>query len=196
MKRILTYLASLAIVTSALAADIGKPAPAFTATDINGNVIKLSDYAGKIVVLESYNLDCPFCANHFKTGAMQALQKEATSKGVIWLLVNSVNSTHPSHRSTDAAKKEFADEKINATAWVDDSSGKIGREYDMKTTPDMFIINKDGVLVYQGAIDDTATPDHDPNTAKNYVRLALAELWAGKPVTINETKSYGCSVKY
>jgi len=196
MKKIVTLVASLAMAAGAFAAEIGKPAPDFTATDINGKTVKLSDYKGKIVVLESYNLGCPFCANHFTTGAMQALQKDATDKGVVWLLVNSVNPSHPNHLTTDAAKKQYADEKMAATAWLDDSSGTVGHAYDMKTTPDMFIINKDGILVYQGAIDDTPTPDHDPKTAKNYVRQALDELWAGKPVSVSETKSYGCSVKY
>ena len=84
------------------AADIGKPAPDFTAKDINGKTHKLSDYKGKIVVLESYNMDCPFCANHFKTGAMQELQSELAAKGVIWLMVNSVNAKNPSHRTPEA----------------------------------------------------------------------------------------------
>lgn len=197
MKRIITCLASFALAASTFAAaEIGKPAPDFTATDINGNTVKLSDYKGKIVVLESYNLDCPFCANHFKTGSMQELQKEATAKGVIWLVVNSVNASHPSHRTDTAAKQEMEKEKMSATAWLDDSSGKIGHEYGMKTTPHMFIINPDGVLVYQGAIDDQPDPSHNPREAKNYVRQALNELWAGKTITVSETKPYGCSVKY
>ena len=196
MKKIATLFATLALVAGVSAAEIGKPAPDFSATDINGKTVKLSDYKGKIVVLESYNLGCPFCANHFKTGAMQALQKDATDKGVVWLVVDSVNPNHPNHLTPDAAKQQYSDEKMAATAWLDDSSGAIGHAYDMKTTPDMFIVNKDGTLVYQGAIDDTPTPDHDPKTAKNYVRAALDELMAGKPVTVSETKSYGCSVKY
>lgn len=196
MKRIIALLATLGLAAAVGAAESGKPAPDFTATDINGKTIKLSDYKGKIVVLESYNLDCPFCANHFKTGAMQELQKDATSKGIVWLLVNSVNPKHPNNRTTDAAKKELEAQKIVATAWIDDSSGKLGKAYDMKTTPHMFVIDKEGVLAYQGAIDNQATPDHDPRKAKNYVRQAIDELAAGKPVSVTETKSYGCAVKY
>ena len=94
------------VVSAALAAaEVGKPAPDFTATDINGQTHKLSDYSGKIVVLESYNLDCPFCRNHYRSGAMQELQRDLAAKGVVWLLVNSVSPKHPSHRSAEAAQE-------------------------------------------------------------------------------------------
>jgi hypothetical protein len=106
MKRTIALLALIGLTGTALAAvESGKPAPDFTATDINGKTVKLSDYRGKIVVLESYNLDCPFCENHFKTGAMQELQQEVTSKGGIWLIVNSVNPKHSSYRTPEAAKR-------------------------------------------------------------------------------------------
>jgi len=196
MKRVIALLATLGLAAAVGAVESGKPAPDFTATDINGKTVKLSDYKGKIVVLESYTLGCPFCANHFKTGAMQELQKEMTGKGVVWLLVNSVNPNNPNHLTPEAAKKEMTAEKIAATAWIDDSSGALGHLYDMKTTPHMFVINANGVLAYQGAIDNQATPDHDPRQAKNYVRQAIDELAAGKPVSVTETKSYGCAVKY
>src|SRR5437588_11539577 len=107
MKRALTFLALFAFVSPALAAaEVGKPAPEFTATDINGKSHSLSDYKGKIVVLESYNQDCPYCHNHYKTGAMQELQRELTGKGVVWLIVNSVSTKNPGHRSPETAKKE------------------------------------------------------------------------------------------
>src|SRR5882724_11707466 len=113
MKTGLSLLAVFASATVALAAaEVGKPAPDFTARDINGKIHKLSDCKGKIVVLEEYNLDCPFCHNHFKTGAMQDLQSEMTGKGVIWLLVNSVNAKNPGYRNPEAAKKEWAEQKI------------------------------------------------------------------------------------
>ncbi len=142
--------------------EIGKPAPDFTGTDINGKTVKLSDYKGKIVVIESYNSDCPFCHNQYKTGAMQALQKDLAAKGVVWLLVNSVNPKNFSHRTPEQAQKEMAAEKMDVTAWIDDSSGAIGHLYDMKTTPHMFVIDKDGTLVYDGAIDNQPDPFHDP----------------------------------
>jgi len=189
-------MTTMALAASALALEIGKSAPDFTATDINGKTVKLSDYKGKIVVLESYNSDCPFCNNQYKTGAMQDLEKDMASKGVVWLIVNSVNPNNASHRTPDQAKQEIADKKIVATAWIDDSSGAVGHLYGMKTTPDMYVIDKNGVLVYQGAIDNKPDPQHDPHTARNYVREAVDSLLAGKPVPMAETKPYGCSVKY
>lgn len=197
MKRAIAFLALCGLATGAFAAaEIGKPAPDFEATDINGKTHKLSDYKGKIVVLESYNLDCPFCANHFKTGAMQELQKDVTSKGGIWLVVNSVNPKNSSYRTTEQAKAEWEKQKMNATAWLDDSAGKIGKEYGFKTTPQMVVIDTAGTLIYNGAIDDKATPRHDPRTAKNYVKEVFQKLQAGEKVEPFETKPYGCGVKY
>jgi peroxiredoxin len=196
MKKSLALLAVVAFTASTYAAEIGKPAPDFTGTDITGKTIKLADYKGKIVVIESYNSDCPFCHNHYQTGAAQELQKSLTDKGVIWLMVDSVNSKNPSHRTATEAQKEWADKKIAATAWIDDTSGTIGHLYDMKTTPHMFVIAADGTLVYNGAMDNNPKPFGDPRTAKNYVRDAVDELLAGKPVTISQTKPYGCAVHY
>src|SRR6185295_8949280 len=113
MKRTFAFLTLATFMSMSLAAaEVGRPAPEFSATDINGQTHKLSDYKGKIVVLESYNQDCPFCHNHYKTGAMQHLQRELTAKGVIWLLVNSVAPKYSNHRTSEAAKKEWADQKI------------------------------------------------------------------------------------
>jgi peroxiredoxin len=197
MKKALTILATTLLATAVFAAvEVGKPAPDFTGTDINGKTVKLSDYKGKIVVIESYNSDCPFCMNQYRTGATQELQKQLADKGVVWLLVNSVNPNNPSHRTPAQAKQEWADKKIAATAWIDDSSGEIGRLYGMKTTPHVFVVAADGTLVYQGAMDNKPDPKHDPKTAKNYVREAVNDLLAGKPVEVAQTKPYGCSVKY
>ena len=196
MKTTLALLTALTFATAAFAVETGKPAPDFTGTDINGKTVKLSDYAGKIVVIESYNSDCPFCNNHYKTGAMQALQTDLAAKGVVWLIVNSVNPKNMSHRTPEQAQKEMADKKITAIAWIDDSSGVIGHLYGMETTPQMFVIDKAGTLVYNGAIDDKADPSHDPKTARNYAREAVDEMIAGKPVAVSQTKPYGCSVKY
>jgi peroxiredoxin len=195
MKTTLTLLAAMAFAVSAFAVEIGKPAPDFTGTDINGKTIKLSDYKGKIVVLESYNSDCPFCHNQY-SGATQALQKELTDKGVVWLLVNSVNPNNFSHRTDAQARQEWTDLKINATAWIDDSSGTIGHLYGMRTTPHVFLINKDGNVVYEGAMDDHPDPFHDPKTARNYVREAVNDLLDGKPIEVTQTKPYGCAVHY
>ena len=196
MKTAFALFAALTLASAAVAVEVGKPAPDFTATNINGKTVHLSDYKGKIVVLESYNSDCPFCHNQYQTGAMQAMQRDLAAKGVVWLLVNSVNPKNFSHRTPEQAKAEMAQEKMDVTAWIDDSSGAVGHLYDMKTTPDMYVINKDGVLVYAGAIDNQPDPFHNPAKARNYVREAVDEVIAGKPVTVSQTKPYGCSVKY
>ncbi len=175
---------------------VGKPAPDFTVTDINGKTHKLADYKGKIVVLEAYNLDCPFCANHFKTGAMQELQQWAASKGVVWLLVNSAGQHSGSYRDATTAKKEWDELKIKATAWIDDHDGKLGKLYGMKTTPHMFVIDQKGAMAYQGAIDNRPEPEGDPRKARNYVREGISKLLAGGKIDVTETKSYGCGVKY
>ncbi len=195
-KTALALVVTLTLASVALAVEVGKPAPDFTATDVNGKTIHLSDYKGKIVVLESYNSDCPFCHNQYKTGAMQSLQRDLAARGVVWLLVNSVNPNNASHRTPAQAKAEIASEKMDVTAWIDDSSGAVGHLYDMKTTPDMYVINKEGILVYRGAIDNQPDPFHDPTKAQNYVSAAIEALLTDKSVAVTETKPYGCSVKY
>ena len=180
------------MLTCALAfadAEVGKAAPDFTVTDVNGKAQKLSDYKGKIVVLESYNLDCPYVANHYNTGAMQELQGSLTGKDVVWLTVNS------SYDDAAKAKKEVTDKKIKSTV-VHDPAGKIGKAYGFKTTPHMVVVGKDGKVAYNGAIDDKAETEGDPRAAKNYVKDAVAKLQAGQPVATAKTKPYGCGVKY
>ncbi len=196
MKTTFALLAALTLATSAFAVEIGKPAPDFTGTDINGKTIKLSDYKGKIVVIESYNSDCPFCHNHYSSGAMQELQKDLAAKGVVWLIVDSVGTNNFSYRTPEQARQEWADEKIAATTWIDDHSGVIGHLYEMKTTPHCFVVAADGTLVYDGAIDNRPTPFGDPRRANNYVRAAVDDLLAGKPVEVSQTKPYGCGVHY
>ncbi len=196
MKKLFALVFAITLGTSLFAVEIGQPAPDFSGTDINGKTVKLSDYKGKIVVIESYNSDCPFCHNHYASGAMQELQKNLAAKGVVWLLVDSVNTKNFSYRTPAQAQQEWADLKIAATAWIDDHSGDIGHLYGMKTTPHCFVIAADGTLVYNGAIDNRPAPFGDPRTAKNYVRAAVDELLAGQPVTISQTKPYGCAVHY
>ena len=198
MKKIVSFLAITVLGTALVLAEaiVGKPAPAFTAKDIDGKTHKLSDYKGKIVVLEEYNLDCPFCANQFRSGAMQESQAYAASKGVVWLLVDSAGPKTPSYRDPAAAKKEFAEEKIKAAAWIDDSSGEIGKAYGLKTTPHMIVIDQNGTVAYNGAIDSNPSTDEDPRKARNYVREAIDQLLAGKKPKVTSTKPYGCGVKY
>jgi peroxiredoxin len=197
MKQVIPIMALVCAATVAFgSAEIGKPAPDFKARDINGKTHKLSDYKGKIVVLESYNYDCPFCANHFKTGAMQELQADLAKKGIVWLMINSVNPNHASYRKPEAAQKEWKEQKLQATAWLDDNSGTIGKAYGMTTTPHMFVIDKDGNLAYNGAIDDAPEDEGDPRKARNYVKEAVGKLLAGQKVEVTKTKPYGCGVKY
>ena len=196
MNSAFASLAALALATAGFAAENGQPAPDFTGTDIYGKTVKLSDYQGKIVVIESYNSDCPFCHDQYATGATQDLQKDLAAKGIVWLMVNSVNPHNSSHRTPAQAQQEWKDLKLNATAWIDDSAGDIGRLYDMKTTPHVFVVAADGKLAYQGAMDDHPDPTHDPRTARNYVREAVGDVLAGKPVAVAQTKPYGCAVHY
>jgi peroxiredoxin len=196
MKATFAFLAALTLAATVSAVEVGKPAPDFTGTDINGKTVKLGDYAGKIVVIESYNSNCPFDANQYKTGAMQALQKDMAAKGIVWLLVDSVNTKNFSYRVPEQARQEMAAQKMDVTAWIDDNSGVIGHLYGMETTPHMFVIDKGGTLVYDGAIDNQPDADHDPAKARNYVREAVDEVITGTPVAVSQTKPYGCSVKY
>ena len=196
MKKTLALFAALVLTTAAFAVEVGQPAPDFTGTDITGKTIHLSDYKGKIVVLESYNEQCPFCHHHYSTGAMQALQSDLAAKGVVWLVVDSVAQDNFGYLKPAAAQKVWSEQKFAATAWLDDHAGTIGHLYGMKTTPHMFVIAADGALAYEGALDNNPTPEGDPRAAKNYVHAAVADLLAGKPVTVKETRPYGCSVHY
>ncbi len=198
MKSALASILLLASV-SAFAADpqIGKAAPTFTLTDINGKSVSLNDYKGKYVVLEWINHGCPFVKKHYETGNMQALQKEATDKGAIWLSIASSAKGKEGHMTAAEWQREVQAQKSSQTAVLLDEKGKVGRSYGAKTTPHMYVINPEGLLIYMGAIDDKASYDKaDVAGAKNYVRAALDEAMAGKPVSTASTKSYGCSVKY
>jgi len=190
-------LAVLTDFSLARAARVGKPAPDFTATDTNGKVHKLSEYRGKFVVLEWTNRGCPYTQKHYNSGNMQRLQREWTSKGVIWL---TVVSSAPGEQGYVTAPEENAYLRENSaapTAVLLDPTGTVGHLYDAKTTPHMFIINSQGMLIYNGAIDDRPTTDlADVNRAKNYVSASLQEATSGKPVSNTTTRPYGCSVKY
>ena len=179
------------------AARVGEPAPDFTATDTNGKVHKLSEYQGKFVVLEWTNRGCPYTQKHYNSGNMQRLQREWTSRGVVWL---TVISSAPGKQGYVTASEENAYLKqANAapTAVLLDPAGTLGHLYDAKTTPHIFIINPKGALIYNGAIDDRPTTDvSDVNGAKNYVSIALEEATSGKPVSNPTSRPYGCSVKY
>ncbi|MGH9713097.1 MAG: thioredoxin family protein [Candidatus Acidiferrales bacterium] len=196
-RRIALAVAFALVLEYAWAARVGEHAPDFTATDSNGQVHKLSQYAGKFVVLEWHNRGCPYTAKHYDTGNMQRLQKEWAARGVIWLTV--ISSAPGKQGYVTAADENAFLKQVNAapTAVLLDSTGALGHLYDAKTTPHMYVINPQGTLIYNGAIDDRATTDRaDVTGAKNYVSLALDEAMAGKPVSEPVTRPYGCSVKY
>jgi hypothetical protein len=190
------FVAVLAL-SSTWAARVGERAPDFTATDSNGKVHKLSDYARKYVVLEWTNRGCPYTQKHYNSGNMQRLQKEWTGRGVIWLTV--ISSAPGKQGYVTAAEENSYVKEVNAapTAVLLDPTGALGHLYDAKTTPHMYIVNPQGTLIYNGAIDDRPTTDvADVNGAKSYVSLALGEAMAGKAVSAPATRPYGCSVKY
>jgi hypothetical protein len=177
--------------------EIGRPAPDFTLTDINGQKHSLSDFKGKTVVLEWVNPECPFVKKHYESGNMPGLQKSATGEGVVWL---SINSAAPGQQGDfDAAQVRAWEGRMGAspTAYFRDQDGKVGRLYDARTTPHMFIVDPQGTLVYEGGIDNIRSANKsDIAKATNYVRQALAEMKAGRPVSVTTSKPYGCSVKY
>lgn len=200
MRKILPLLAVVLLGFSApafAAPEIGKPAPDFTATSIDGTSVTLSSYKGKTVVLEWTNHLCPFVVKHYGAGNMQKTQKTAVEGGAVWLSIVSSAPGKEGHVTAEEAKKIVADSGAMATARILDEKGEIGQMYGAKTTPHMFVIDKDGVLAYAGAIDDNSSSD--PKTiegAKNYVLAALEDLAAGRPVQTAQSEPYGCGVKY
>jgi peroxiredoxin len=198
LKSAATAMAGLIMTATAHAApETGKAAPDFTAVDSNGKTVKLSDYKGKTVVLEWTNDGCPYVQKHYSSNNMQTLQKEETAKGIVWLTIISSAPGEQGYVSGADANKLTQSRSAAPTAVLLDPEGKVGRLYNARTTPHMFIVNADGVLVYMGGIDDKATANPaDIKTAKNYVRAALDSVEAGKPVENAVTRPYGCSVKY
>jgi peroxiredoxin len=198
-KLILTIVASL-VTTGLYAFDpppVGSAAPDFSLTDAKGKAHSLSQYKGRYVVLEWFNPECPFVKKHYGSGNMQKLQEEYTNKGVTWLTIDSSAPGTEGSLSADAASKVMTGWKTRQTALLLDPDGKAGRAYGAKNTPNMVVINPEGKIVYEGAIDSKATPNPaDIPNSTNYVKVALDESLEGKPVTTSTTKPYGCSVKY
>ncbi len=201
MKRLAVASAlalSFSLATSAaLAASVGQPAPNFTAVDTNGKAVSLADFKGKHVVLEWVNPGCPFVQKHYKPGNMQGTQKDATAKGVVWLAISSTAPDASDYKKPADLAGWMKTQNAAATATLMDDDGKVGKAYGARTTPHMYIVNPAGTLVYAGAIDSnrSANPADIP-AATNYIKQALAETLAGKPVTTASTQPYGCSVKY
>ena len=180
-----------------MAAIPGQPAPDFTVNDATGKAVKLADQRGKYVVLEWTNPECPFVQKHYVSKNMQALQKEFTGKDVVWLSINSTKRGHSEFKSGAQMTQWMTSQGAAQNAVLIDDTSSTGRAYAARTTPHMFVVDREGKIVYAGAIDDrrSANPA-DAKTAKNYVRAALSESLANQPVTVAQTQPYGCSVKY
>lgn len=169
----------------------------FALTDLNGKQHKLSDYLGKIVVLEWTNYDCPYVRKHYKSGNMQKLQKEWTKKGVVWLSINSSAKGKEGNFSNSEWKKRISENGSSPTAVLLDESGEVGKAYGAKTTPHMFVVDGRGELQYSGAIDSiSSTNTDDISKSENYVNQALNQILKKQVVKIKQTAPYGCSVKY
>jgi len=198
-KTILTILTSL-VAGAVFALDappVGSAAPDFSLADAKGKTHSLSQYKGKYVVLEWFNPECPFVKKHYGSGNMQKLQEEYTGKGITWLTIDSNAPGSEGNLTADAASKVMTGWKTHQTALLLDPEGKAGRAYGAKNTPNMVVINPEGKIVYEGAIDSKATPNPaDIPSSTNYIKVALDESLAGKPITTSTTKPYGCSVKY
>ena len=198
MNYLLLPLLVLGLNLSAFAAvEPGEVAPDFTLTDSKGASHKLSDFRGKLVVLEWLNHECPFVKKHYSGGNMQKLQHEYTAKGVVWLSIISSAPGKQGHRTGPQAEADTKDKNAAPTAVLLDPSGEVGKKYDAKTTPEMFVLDKEGKILYAGAIDSIKSTDSaDIAKAENHVRQALDAALAGQPVPKPKTTPYGCSVKY
>ncbi len=203
MLRISTaVLTALALFTAPMALattpKVGEPAPVFSATDINGNPVALEDFAGRTVILEWTNHECPFVQKHYDTGNMQMTQDTAAgSHEAVWISVVSSAPGKQGSVDADQAKDILSAQGMRVAAKLLDSNGAIGRLYDAKTTPQMAIIDGEGVLRYYGAIDDQPSARHSTvEGAQNYVLTALNAMAAGQDPDPALTRPYGCSVKY
>ncbi|MGZ8284044.1 MAG: redoxin domain-containing protein [Allosphingosinicella sp.] len=176
---------------------VGKAAPDFSAGDVNGRPVSLSDFRGKTVVLEWSNPDCPSVRKHYDSGNMRKTQAEAAAAGTVWLTINSSAQGEQGHMTPAEAKAFTAGQPSRRTAYLLDPKGEVGRRYGAKATPHLYVVDPAGTLVYRGAIDDKPTTDPaDIAGARNHVLAALGELKAGKPVSVPVSQAYGCNVKY
>jgi len=189
--------AAITLPAAAQAPKVGASAPNFTATDSHGKTESLDQFRGKYVVLEWHNNGCPYTIKHYESGNMQALQKQWTAKGVTWFTVVSSAPGEQGYVTPAEENAYMAKMHADPTAALMDPDGKLGHLYDAKTTPEMYVIDPTGKLIYEGAIDNRPTPDQsDIKGADNYVADALTEALSGKPVATPYTRPYGCSVKY
>jgi AhpC/TSA family len=198
MKSILlTTLVGAFALVSAHAQEVGKAAPQFSAKNLKGDTVSLAEQRGKVVVLEWVNFDCPFVKKHYSSGNMGKLQAEATAKGVVWLSINSSASGKQGHYEPSKMAERAGTEGNKASHFLMDTDGTVGKAYDAKVTPHLYIIDKEGKLAYNGAIDSKKTTDNaDVETADKYFAKALEAVLAGKEVENAKNEPYGCGVKY
>ncbi|MBM3928606.1 MAG: thioredoxin family protein [Sphingomonadales bacterium] len=194
-----SMILGLAAIAAPAAAQqtVGAPAGNFKLTDMTGKTVSLSDFRGRPVVIEWNNPGCPFVQKHYTSGNMQRTQTAAKAQGAVWLTVNSGAPGKQGHMTGAEAQAFVKTAKAEPTAYLLDPRGIVGKGYGAKTTPHLFIVDGSGTLVYQGGIDDKPTANAaDIAGARNHVLAALGEMKAGKPVSMPETRPYGCSVKY
>jgi hypothetical protein len=197
LKAIFFLVALTAATSSAFALAVGQPAPAFEVKDTAGKVVKLSDFKGKHVVLEWTNPSCPFVQKHYGSQNMQGLQKDAAAQGVAWLSISSTAPGHSEYLPPTALAAKYQAWGSQASAMLMDDDGRIGKAYAARTTPHMYVVDPQGVLVYAGGIDDKRSTDPaDVTTAKNFVKASLGELLSGRAVSTPTSAPYGCSIKY
>lgn len=175
---------------------IGRSAPDFSATDTDGRPVSLSDFAGKTVVLEWNNPECPTVQESYDKGGMQKMQAAAAADGVVWLTINSGGPWRQGHMNGGQAKAYVAAQKARPAAYLLDPEGTAGRRYGARTTPHMFVVSPAGTLVYRGGVDGPVQGEAGSQGARNHVLAALSEVKAGKPVSVPVSRPYGCSVKY
>ena len=196
MRLVALAVSSLFSAAALANAVVGQPAPTFQVTDLSGKPVSLADYKGKTVVLEWHNFGCPFVQKHYRSGNMQALQKKY-GKDVVWLAVNSTNKSASDYTEPALLTTQLKQFDAAPANYLMDEPGVMGMAYGAKVTPHMYVIDPQGKVVYNGAIDDKRSTNHeDVKGAKNYVVAALDELKAGKPVSTPATTPYGCTIKY
>jgi hypothetical protein len=196
MKHFAIVLA-MTLAPAAWAAKVGDAAPDFSAPDVQGKPVKLSDYRGKFVVLEWTNPECPYVRRHYNSGNMPALQKEFGAKDVVWLTVNSTNQSSGEFKTPQEMATWMKEKGAAPRATLIDRDSKVGKLYEARTTPHMYIVDPQGKLIYAGAIDDRRwATESMTRGANNHVRAALGDAMAGKPVKVSATSPYGCTVKY
>lgn len=197
LRTIVMAAALLTAAPSVAAATVGQPAPALVAGDASGRTVRLADFAGRVVVIEWTNPACPFVQKHYASDNIQKLQADAKAAGVVWLTVNSSAAGTDGRLDGGQALAGLRATGAAPTAYLLDADGSAGRAWGARTTPQIFIVDAKGMVVYAGAVDDLPSADPaDVGRARNHVREALADLAAGRPVATPTSRPYGCSVRY